>query len=169
MNPAADSGELTGWDIATRLRLRPVAIVGGVAFVAYTLWRASEGEKAGGVGALLVLFLVTVMGLKLAAETLLFSAIGGDPSPRQTVAKAMTGPLARLTTLRFVLGCFGGLILPLGAQILSAGAKNIPPVLEPGPPAVFACLALVCLVPGELIERVLWRRANAQEPDAAAS
>lgn len=161
-------GSLAGWDTTLRLRLRPVAIIAGVALAAYTLWRASAGEKAGDIGSLLVLLLVAVMGVKLAAETMIFSYLGGDPTPRQEVARAMAGPLSRLATLRYLLGCFGGVIFPLGAQILSAGAKHIPPVLSPTPSAVLVVLTLACLIPGELIERRLWRLATADRPENAA-
>ncbi|TWT48566.1 hypothetical protein [Botrimarina hoheduenensis] len=152
---------ITGLDIAVRRWATPVALGLGIGLTAYTFWRATLGEKAGGVGSVLVLLLVATMGLKLAAETVLFSSLGGDATPRQAAARALIGPLSRWTTLRYVLGCFGGVILPLGAQILMAGAKNIPPVLDPTAPAVLVGVSLACLVPAELLERWLWRRSQA--------
>lgn len=167
-SPSTVSSPIRGVDVVVRRVATPLALAFGVALVAFTLWKAAGGEKAGGVGSLLVLGLVTTMGVKLAAETVLFASLGGDPTPRQEAARAMIGPLSKWSILRYALGCFGGVILPLGAQILSAGAKNIPAVLEPTAPAILVCVSLACLVPGELLERWLWRRGVAEAAAAPA-
>lgn len=140
--------------------LTPLLMAFALALAVWAINRAELGEKLGGHGAFLVLMLVTITGVKLVTETTLFAKIGGESSPRQEYAKRLIGPLAGQAKLRYTLGVFGGIILPLAAQLLAGGAKNIPPTVTAGPSAVFALLALVCLVPGELLERRLFWRAQ---------
>lgn len=146
-----------GLDLLVRRWATPVALTAVVCLAGLSVFRATQGQKPGDAGGLLVLTIVTAMGLKLVAETYLFAQIGGDPSPRQSAAKRLVGPLARWTTVRYLLGGFGGVIFPLASQLLAAGAKNIPPAVDPAPAAVAACLAAACLIPGELLERRLCR------------
>ena len=150
------SGE--GLDAKIRRFATPVAIGSVAAYAAWSVFWATQGEKPGACGSLLVLVILISMGLKLAAETYLFSFLGGDPSPSQALAQRLVGPLARRTTARFLLGAFGGVIFPLAAQLLAVGAKHIPPVENPMPTAIASCLAALCLVPGEMIARRLYRR-----------
>ncbi len=149
-----------GFDAYLLELLTPLAIAFGLALAVWTINRAELGQKLGGYGAVLVLLLVTSVGVKLVTETTLYAKIGGEPSPRQDHAKRLVGPLAGSAKLRYTLGIFGGIILPLAAQLLAGGAKNIPPTVAAGPSAVMAVLALVCLVPGELLERRLFWRAQ---------
>ncbi|TWT95983.1 hypothetical protein Pla108_30610 [Botrimarina colliarenosi] len=161
-NRRLHAGQWWGLDAALRRAATPFALGGGVALVIWSLARASVAAKLGGAGSLLVLLVVIAMAIKFVAETYLYAQIGGEASPRQTSAQQLVGPLAGWSKLRYVLGTFGGVILPLGAQLLAGGAKNIPAVVDAGPPAVLAVAALVCLVPGELLERWLfWRTGGA--------
>lgn len=155
---AADAFD-EGLAAAVRRRATPVAVVAVVALAAWSVFRAASGAKPGGVGSLLVLAVFVPMALKLAAETYVFSFLGGDPSPRQAIAQRLIGPLAGRTTLRFTLAALGGVIFPLGSQILAAGAKQIQPATDPTVPAVAACLAAACLVPGEILAKRLYRDA----------
>lgn len=151
-------GQWWGFDATVRHAATPLVIGGCLAVVVWASMRASVGVRLGGYGALLVLFTLTVMAAKLVAETYLFAQIGGDESPRQASAQTLTGRLSGWAKLRYVLGVFGGVILPLGAQMLAGGAKNIPAVTDASAPALVATIALVCLIPGELLERWLfWR------------
>ncbi|MEQ8848596.1 hypothetical protein [Botrimarina sp.] len=162
------SGGWWGLDAAVRQLATPVAIGAAGALAAWAVWRASEGEKLGGYGSLLVLLLVTASGAKLAAETYLFAQLGGDPSPRQESARALVGPKSLVAKTRYALGVMGGIVLPLGAQILAGGAKNIPAVADAAAPATLAVLSLVCLLPGELLERRLfWSDGAANSATAA--
>ena len=140
--------------------LTPLALAFGLALAVWTINRAEVGAKLGGHGAVLVLLLITTVGAKLVIETMLYAKLGGEASPRQDYAKRLVGPLARSAKLRYTLGVFGGIILPLAAQLLAGGAKNIPPTVAAGPSAVMAVAALLCLVPGELLERRLFWRAQ---------
>jgi hypothetical protein len=149
-----------GFDAYMLALLTPLALAFGLALAVWAINRAEVGAKLGGHGAILVLVLVTLVGVKLVIETTLYAKIGGEPSPRQDYAKRLVGPLSRLTKLRYTLGIFGGIILPLAAQLLAGGAKNIPPTVAAGPSAVMAVAALLCLVPGELLERRLFWRAQ---------
>lgn len=164
--PSMEIGE-EPLDAKIRRRSAPVAICAVSVLAAWSLFWAVQGEKPGPLGGLLVLTIVSAMGLKLAAETYLFSFLGGDPTPNQALAKQLIGPLSGATTTRFLLGAFGGVILPLGAQLLAVGAKNIPPVVNPMPAAIAACLAAACLIPGELLAKRLYRRARAEVAGAA--
>lgn len=163
------SGGWWGADAVVRQVATPLAIGGCVAFAIWAAYRASVGQKLGDAGSLLVLLTVAATGAKLAAETYLFAQLGGDPSPRQASARALIGPLAWLAKTRYALGILGGVILPLGAQILAGGSKNIPAVADAGPPAMLAVAALVCLVPGELLERRLFWSDAVVEPAEASS
>lgn len=154
-------GRWWGLDAAVRHVGTPVVLGGGLALAIWALVRASAGAKLGGYGSLLVLLVFVAMIAKLAAETYLFAQLGGEPSPRQASARALIGPWSFWSKLRYFLGAMGGVILPLGAQLLAGGAKNIPAVVDAGPPAVMAAAALVCLVPGELIERWLFWKPGA--------
>ena len=153
-----------GLDASLRRWLTPVAIVSVLALALTAVWRAASGEKLGAVGGLLVLVVVVSTTAKFAAEAYLFSYLGGEESPRERSAQRMIGPLSRLTTWRYTLGALGGIVLPLGVQLLSVGARDIRPVTEATLPAVLACMAAFLLVPGELIERRLF--ALSQDPDA---
>lgn len=154
-----------GRDAFLRRLATPLALGGCLALVVWAVMRASVGAKLGGGGSLLVLLVVVAIAAKFAAETYLFAHLGDEPSLRRTSAQLLNGPLAGWSKLRYTLGAFGGIILPLGAQLLAGGAKNIPAVVDAGPPAVLAGLALACLVPGELIERWLfWRAAGPIDP-----
>lgn len=153
------AGQWWGPDAVIRHSATPIALGGSLALVIWAFARAETGAKLGGAGSLLVLLTVSAIGMKLVAETYLYSTIGADPSPRQTSAQMMIGELAGWSKLRYTLGVLGGIILPLGAQILAGGAKNIPAVVDAGPPAILATVALACLLPGELLERWLFKRA----------
>ncbi len=158
-NQRLAAGLWWGTDAAVRHSATPIALGSCLALVVWAGARASAGAKLGGAGSLLVLLTVSCVGLKLVAETFLYSKIGAAPSPRQTSAQMMIGELSGWSKARYTLGVLGGIILPLGAQILAGGAKNIPAVVDAGPPAVLAGIALLLLIPGELIERWLFRRA----------
>ena len=149
-----------GYDASLLELLTPLALAFGVALAVWSINRAELGQKLGGHGAVLVLLLVSTVGVKLVIETTLYAKIGGEPSPRQEYAKRLVGPLAGKAKLRYTLGIFGGIILPLAAQLLAGGAKNIPPTVAAGPSAVMAVAALLCLVPGELLERRLFWQAQ---------
>lgn len=154
-----------GLDAYLRRLATPLALGGCLALVVWAGMRASVGAKLGGGGSLLVLLVVVAIGAKFVAETYLFSQLGGEPSPRRTSAQMLIGRLTGWSKLRYALGAFGGIILPLGAQILAGGSKNIPAVVDAGPPAVLAGLALVCLLPSELTERWLfWRAVGPIDP-----
>ncbi len=155
-----DRGGWWGWDAYLLELLTVLAIAFGIALAVWAVSRAEVGEKLGGHGAILVLMTVSLVAVKLVIETTLYAKIGGEPSPRQEYAKRLIGPLAGWAKLRYALGVFGGVILPLAAQLLAGGAKNIPPTIAAGPSAVLAVLALMCLVPGELLERRLFWRAQ---------
>lgn len=167
-----ERGDWWGLDATLRRITTSLALGGCLALVVWATMRASVGAKLGGGGALLVLLVVVSIGVKLVAETYLFAHLGDEPTPRRTSAEQLNGPLAGWSKLRYALGAFGGIILPLGAQILAGGAKNIPAVVDAGPPAVMAGLALACLLPGELLERWLFWRAvgsneSSEHPSAA--
>lgn len=160
-----------GWwgaDAWLRQVATPVALGSAIAVVAWGLTRAAVGTKLGGFGSLLILTLVVASGVKLVAETYLFSKLGGEPSPRQRTAQMLIGSHSFAAKARYTLGALGGIVLPLGAQILAGGSKHIPAVSDAGPPAVLACAALVCLVPGELLERWLFWRAVGDEGEATS-
>lgn len=164
------AGGWWGLDAAVRQLMTPLAIGAAGALVAWSVSRASEGERLGGYGSLLVLLVVVTVGLKLVAETYLFAQLGGDPSPRQAAARELIGPKSLAAKTRYTLGVLGGVVLPLGAQILAGGSKNIPAVTDATPPAVLAALALLCLAPGEMLERRLFwsdlQSSSPAEPDA---
>lgn len=171
-DPAA-AVDLRGVDEGPDARLRDragvVAIVAAILLAGWSVGWAIAGEKPGVLGGLLVLTVVVAYGLKLAAETYLFSYLGADASPRQAAAQRLVGPLSGRTTLRFVLGGLGGVVFPLAAQLLAVGAKNIPPALDPTPAAVAACLTAVCLIPAEVMSARLLREADETAPGADAS
>lgn len=154
-----DRADWWGWDARLRRIATPLALGGCLALVVWAVMRASVGAKLGGGGSLLVLLVVGSIAAKFVAETYLFAHLGDEPSPRQQSARLLSGSLSGWSKLRYSLGAFGGIILPLGAQLLAGGAKNIPAVVDAGPPAALASLALACLIPGELIERWLFWRA----------
>ncbi|MGL4514246.1 MAG: hypothetical protein ACRCT8_14245 [Lacipirellulaceae bacterium] len=147
--------------VAATLRqgLTPVLLGGTIALVIWAVTRCETGEKLGEFGGLVVLFVASAGAGKLAAEASVFSSLGGDVTPLERSARLMIGPLVTATATRFALGALGGVILPLGAQILAAGAKNIPPTETATPSVVAACLALACLLPAEVLERRLFYRA----------
>lgn len=147
-----------GFDAAVRRVATPLSLGGSAALVVWACQRAAYGAKLGGYGSLLVLLVVVATGAKLVAETYLYAHLGGDESPRQASAERLNGTLSSWAKARYALGGLGGIVLPLGAQILAGGAKNIPAVADAGPPAVLAAAAFACLLPGELIERWLFRR-----------
>ncbi|MEO0529276.1 MAG: hypothetical protein AAF266_01735 [Planctomycetota bacterium] len=162
------AGDWWGLDAAIRHLATPLALGGCLALVVLATLRADVGAKLGGAGSLLVLLVVIAIGAKFVAETYLFAQLGGDPKPRQASAQALNGPLSGPTKLRYALGSLGGIVLPLGAQLLAGGAKNIPPVSDAGPPALLAAVSLLLLVPGELLERRLfWRAVGPAEPASA--
>lgn len=146
-----------GLDVSIRSFATPIAIIGGVLLAVWSLLQASQGEKLGGIGSLLVLSVVVSVAAKLAAESYLFSYLSGNPSPQQRAALRMIGPLVGLSRIRYAFGAIGGVILPLGVQILSSGAKNIPPANDAWPSAVCAVLAALCLLISEPAERKLFR------------
>jgi hypothetical protein len=142
-----------------RQGLTPVVLGGAVALALWGLTRYETGQKLGEFGGLIVLLVAAAGAGKLAAEASVFSSLGGDPTPLEGSARLLIGPLVKATAARFALGALGGVILPLGAQILAAGAKNIPPAADPLPSVVAACLAVACLLPAEVLERRLFYRA----------
>jgi hypothetical protein len=149
-----------GWDAYLLELLTVLALSFGVALAVWAVNRAEVGEKLGGHGAILVLMTVSLVAAKLVIETTLYARLGGEPSPRQEYARRLIGPLSGWAKLRYALGVFGGIILPLAAQLLAGGAKNIPPTVAAGPSAVMAVLAIAFLSPGELLERRLFWRAQ---------
>lgn len=165
------SGDWWGLDAAIRHAATPIGLGGCLALVVLATLRADVDARLGGAGSLLVLLVVITTAAKFVAETYLFAQLGGDPTPRQFSAQQLIGPMSGWAKLRYTLGAFGGIILPLGAQLLAGGAKNIPPVTDAGPPAVLAVVALALLIPGELIERRLFWRAvgpvDSPAPEAA--
>lgn len=140
--------------------LTMMSLGGALALAGWAWLCADAGQKLGSHGAVLVLDVVVLMAIKLVTETTLYARLGGDPSPRQESAKRLIGPLAGWAKLRYTLGALGGIVFPLAAQLLAGGGKNIPPTVAAGPSAVLAALALACLVPGELLERWLFWRAQ---------
>jgi hypothetical protein len=161
----ASAGRPLWRGVAATLRqgLTPVVLGGTVALAIWGVTRSDSGQKLGDFGGLLVLFIASAGAAKLAAEASVFSSLGGEPTPLERSARLLIGPLVTATATRFALGALGGVILPLGAQILSAGAKNIPPAADPFPSVVAACLALACLLPAEIMERRLFYRAAVGE------
>ncbi|MEN0111534.1 MAG: hypothetical protein AAF805_12510, partial [Planctomycetota bacterium] len=149
------AGRWWGLDAAVRHAGTSIALGASLALCLWAAGRAEVGAKLGGAGSLLVLLLVTAVGAKLVAETYLFAQIGGDESPRQHDAKRLTGVWSGWAKTRYLLAALGGVILPLGAQLLAGGSKNIPAVVDAGPPAALAMLSLALLLPGEAIERWL--------------
>lgn len=167
-----ERGDWWGLDARIRRIATPLGLGGVLALVIWAAMRASVGAKLGGGGSLLVLLVVIATGAKFVAETYLFAHLGDEPSPRRTSAQLLNGPLSGWSKARYALGAIGGIILPLGAQILAGGAKNIPAVIDAGPPAVLAGLALACLLPADLIERWLfWNAVGPVDPpeDTAAA
>lgn len=160
------AGNWWGLDAAIRHAATPIGLGGCLALVVLATIRADVDARLGGAGSLLVLLVVVATAAKFVAETYLFAQLGGDPTPRQASAQMLNGPLSSWAKARYTLGAFGGIILPLGAQMLAGGAKNIPPVTDAGPPAAVAVAALVLLVPSELIERWLFWRAVDPTPAA---
>ena len=141
----------------------PIATGAAMMLAIWTLCRALQGQMPGDVGSVLVLVLAGSMAAKLAAETYLFSWIGTSPSDASSEAhlksaQLLVGKYARLTTIRFTLGILGGIIMPLGAQILASGAKNIPASALTAPSVILSLAALICLVPGEMLGRWLFYR-----------
>ena len=157
MNESASNTTWSGMDATLRRWMTSVALVAAVLLALVAIGGALQGEKLSGFGSLLILVLVAAMAIKFAAEAYQWSYLGAEESPREQSARKMIGPLARLTTLRYTLGALGGVVLPLGVQILTAGSKNIRPVADPMIPAVLACVALLLLIPAEITERRLFR------------
>lgn len=163
-----ERGEWWGPDATIRMVATPLALGGAVALAVLAGLRADVGVRLGGIGSLLVLLVVGSVCAKLVAETYLFAQLGGEPSLRQESAKLLNGRYSLIAKLRYLLGGLGGVVLPLGAQLLSGGAKNIPAVVDAGPPAVLAVCSLVCLLPAEMLERWLFWRAVAPIQEEAA-
>ncbi len=143
----------------------PIALGAAKMLAIWNLCRAWQGEMPGDVGSLLVLTLTIAMAAKLAAETYLFSWLGtssDDPSGEAHIrsAQLLSGDYAKLTMARFTLGILGGIIMPLGSQILASGAKNIPATVMSTPSVILAVGSLVCLVPGEILSRWLYYRVT---------
>ncbi len=155
-----------GFDMLVRRITTPAAISASVLLAVGAVMDAMEGERMGDRGGYMVLIVFFAMALKLLAESYLFSYLGSDPSPKQRAAQLMAGPYARLTGLRYGLGALGGIILPLGAQVLAVGSKNIPEAATPWPSAVAACLAVVCLLAGEAVQSRLFYRTAIAPIDA---
>ena len=97
-------------------------------------------------------FVLTVAGgtlVKLALEASVFAHLRAtDTNDLNRTARLLVGQLRSLTATRFALGAIGGLAAP---ALVVAGAA----------PVVFAAIALVALVAGELLERSLFFRAVA--------
>lgn len=143
----------------------PFATGAAMMLAIWTLCRALQGQMPGDVGSVLVLLLTGSMAAKLAAETYLFSWIGTSPTDASgeahlKSAQLLAGKFSRLTTIRFTLGILGGIIMPLGAQILASGAKNIPASALTAPSVMLSIAALVCLIPGEILGRSLYYRVT---------
>lgn len=158
-NARLAEGRWWGADADVRHAMTRLTLGGCAALAVWAALRWSSGQKLGGAGSLLVLLVVVATAAKLVAETYLYAQLGAGESARQQSARRLVGPLAGWAKARYALGAFGGVILPLGAQLLAGGGKNIPAVIDAGPPAVLAVMALACLVPGEMLERRLFRRA----------
>ena len=156
MNNKKQEGGWTGLDMLVRRVTTPAAISASVLLAVGAVMQALEGERMGDRGGYMVLIVFFAMAFKLLAESYLFSYLGSDPSPKQRAAQLMATRYARLTGLRYVLGALGGIILPLGAQILAVGSKNIPEAATPWPAAIAACLAVVFLLAGEVVQRRLF-------------
>lgn len=148
---------ITGFDATLRRVLTPVAVGAALTLAAVAVARAVGGEMIGLVGSVLVMTVTGAVALKFAAEAYLFSHLSAEESPRERAAHRMIEQHGALTKARFALGALGGVVLPLGVQILSAGLKDIQPVNDPVWPAAIACLAAALLLPGEYAERKLWR------------
>ncbi len=143
----------------------PLATGAAMMLAIWTFCRALQGQMPGDVGSVLVLVLTGSMAAKLAAETYLFSWIGTSPTDANgeahlRSAQLLAGEFSRLTTIRFTLGILGGIIMPLGAQILASGAKNIPASAITAPSVILSVAALVCLIPGEMLGRSLYYRVT---------
>ena len=147
---------ISGFDVTLREWLTPVAMLAVLGLATVAITQALGGEKIGSFGALLILVVAASVGAKFAAEAYLLSYLGTDDSPRERAADRMVSHHSGLMKLRFTLSALGGVVLPLGVQILSAGLKDVRPVSDPLVPAVIACLAAALLIPGEYAERKLW-------------
>lgn len=155
----------TDRSVLIRYITAPISLGACVVLAIWTYVNAKQGLMPGDVGTVLVLILVTAMAIKLATEMYLLSWMGGEHTDdsglaHERSAKLLIGRYSRWTTLRYVLGSLGGIILPLGTQILASGAKNIPSAAIPGPSLTLACAAVLCLVPGEIIARWLFYRVT---------
>lgn len=151
--------------ILIRYITAPIGLGACVVLAIWTYVNYQQGKMPGDVGTVLVLILVTAMAAKLATEMYLLSWTGvittdDSGASHQRSAKMLIEEYSRWTTLRYLLGALGGIILPLGTQILASGAKNIPSASIPGPSLTLACAAVVCLVPGEIIARWLFYRVT---------
>lgn len=163
-NVRLGAGQWWGTDALVRHLATPLAIGAGVTLADWACLRASVGMRLGGYGSLLVLLLLIAVCAKFVAETYLYAQLGAEPSQRQASAELLNTRYSLAAKLRYFFGAMGGIILPLGAQLLAGGAKNIPAVTDAGPPAVLAVAALVCLLPAELLERWLfWRTGSAEK------
>ncbi len=162
---AALKGKRAWFDrtILIRFVTTPIALGSSVVLAIWSFCNAKQEQMPGDIGTVLVLVLVTTMGIKLAAEMYLLSWTGvihenqsGEAHERS--AKLLIGRYSRWTTCYYVLASLGGIIMPLGTQILASGAKNIPSAANPGPSLVLALAAVACLVPAEIIARWLYYR-----------
>lgn len=156
MSNRKQEGGWTGFDMLVRRITTPAVISASVLLAVGAMMQAMKGERMGDSGGYMVLIVFVAMALKLVAESYLFSYLGSDPSPKQRAAQLMTTRYARLTGLRYLLGALGGIVLPLGAQILAVGSKNIPEAATQWPSAIAACLAVACLLTGEAVQRRLF-------------
>ena len=105
-------------------------------------------------GRLLCLWTLYATLAKLAFEALIFVwLLRRQPTPLKRTALLMTGELRKVTTLRFVCGAIGGVLLPAALLIEDRlTSSGYPSAML----AVVALSIIVFLLAGELLERYLF-------------